>query len=70
MWKPFLDKPFDSPGCLRLSQGGLRLSRESFFIPRLAQASCGSAASAGPVLPSVELAPRLWSPSASLGCSV
>ena len=37
------------------------------FIPRLAQASCGSAASAGP---SVELASRLWSPSASLGCCV
>ena len=26
-------QPFDSPECLRLSQGGLRLSRESFLSP-------------------------------------
>ena len=30
MWKLFLDNTFDSPGCLKLSQGGLRLSREGF----------------------------------------
>ena len=48
-------------------QGGSSAVPGDFFIPRVAQASCGSAASAGP---SVELASRLWSPSASLGCCV
>ena len=48
-------------------QGGSSAVPGDFFIPRVAQASCGSAADAGP---SVERAPRLWSPSASLGCSV
>ena len=33
MWKPFLDKPFDSPGCLRLSLRSLRLFPGERFPP-------------------------------------
>ena len=58
MWKLFLDNlliPRSVSGC---PQGGSSAVPGDFFIPRVAQASCGSAASAGPVLPSVELAPR------------
>ena len=69
MWKLFLDNVL-IPRVSKAVPGRSSAVPGDFFIPRLAQASCGSAAGAGPALPCVELAPRLWSPSTSLGCSV